>query len=441
MHRIFKNILSEDELKDQDIVKQYLEFSFHKRRTEKDPKCYINICKIFNYYPETVKDIINNINILGYYKDYFHILKYSRNDILTNYIHDLVRIQIKKDLQNLKDNKNISTLGKWLPRENSKMNRKTNFIDVFCSNFFNETNKFTARKKYRKMKTMLNDKLGTLEAKMCTNKMEEIDFEKVSPLSFKRNISTIIKHDECWDNLIKYQENKLMKLSLGNFIENVMDENNEIDLVQKIWDKKKYLMSIPFIEKNIGNSVCIIDMSKDTFLYTGEYIAIGLALLIDKYSTLNNKIYIPNLGFIYLDGNIREKVKKFLTYCIPVKEFNLLNYYNDIMSKDPSCKTMVLITNKKINDYNFLSDKNITFVKYEVYNNTYDTLYYNGTTITKYKKHTNYNENIQLFKEEKKNINSIIVQSDELNSNWHKYFIVLLLLSWLFLKIMGFFYY
>lgn len=73
----YKTILSNEQLNDPSFVKEYLEFSFKKRRPEKDAKLYINICKIYEKYPETIQELLDNINKLGYYKDYFHILKYS----------------------------------------------------------------------------------------------------------------------------------------------------------------------------------------------------------------------------------------------------------------------------------------------------------------------------------------------------------------------------
>ena len=74
----------------------------------------------------------------------------------------------KATLDNLAKEKKISTLGKWLPREKSSINKKCGFVDKFCKLFFPKIkNKFQARREYRKTKTLINQKLGTIETKIC----------------------------------------------------------------------------------------------------------------------------------------------------------------------------------------------------------------------------------------------------------------------------------
>ena len=140
-------ILSDDDIQDVDKVKLYLAESFSKRKPKKSNKLYINLCNIYNLYPNLIENILNDISKLGYYKDYFHILYFSTNYKLNNYIYNLVISQIKSDLENLEPGKKISTLGKWLPSEGSKINKKINFIDKFNSLFWEKENKFTLRKK------------------------------------------------------------------------------------------------------------------------------------------------------------------------------------------------------------------------------------------------------------------------------------------------------
>src|SRR5579885_2376372 len=105
----FKNILYDHELENVNIVKEYLTFSLNKRKPKKDFKFYINICKIYNFYPNTICDILDNIPKLGYYKDYFFILFFSRNENLNNYIYKIIINQIKKDVDNFNKKQKIST--------------------------------------------------------------------------------------------------------------------------------------------------------------------------------------------------------------------------------------------------------------------------------------------------------------------------------------------
>ena len=81
----FKTIITKENLGDQEFVKEYLEFSFYKRKPQKDVKLYKNICRIYEVYPETIKELLTNIPRLGYYKDYFHILKHNHLRMLYLY--------------------------------------------------------------------------------------------------------------------------------------------------------------------------------------------------------------------------------------------------------------------------------------------------------------------------------------------------------------------
>lgn len=152
----YTKILSDEEIQDTTLVQDYIAKSFNKRKPKKSNKLYINISNIYTVYPRLVENILNELPKLGYYKDYFHILSFSKNYQLNTYIYNIIINQVNEDLKNLKLNKPISTLGKWLPSENSKINKKINFIDNFNALFFPKNlklTKFTLRKKYRQMKT------------------------------------------------------------------------------------------------------------------------------------------------------------------------------------------------------------------------------------------------------------------------------------------------
>src|SRR5207245_2961042 len=109
------------------------------------------------------------------YKDYFYILNFSKNTNLDDYIYNIIINQLKEYLKNIKCKKQISTLGKWLPREKSEINKKINFIDKFNSKFYPDFAIYSARKRYRKLKSMLNKNLGTLEVNLCAKNYDKID--------------------------------------------------------------------------------------------------------------------------------------------------------------------------------------------------------------------------------------------------------------------------
>ncbi|NBW29483.1 hypothetical protein EBR37_03825, partial [bacterium] len=100
--------------------------------------------KLYDFYPQSVLNLISVLPLYGYYKDYFNIwemvcsfqigetLKYQKYSPLINKMVEVILEQIKKDNNNLinKNNGengffNISLLGKWMPRQG-------NHFDLGC---------------------------------------------------------------------------------------------------------------------------------------------------------------------------------------------------------------------------------------------------------------------------------------------------------------------
>ena len=428
----FKKVLNDEDLKNMDMVKSYLSFSFRQRKPKKDYKLYINVCKIFNIYPDTIKQLLDNIPTMGYYKDYFYILMFSRNSNLDAYIYNIVIDQINKDLNNLKEKKEISTIGKWLPRENCKINKQCGFIDKFNALFYpNIEDKFTARRRYRKLKTMLNIQLGTLEAKMCTKQYDNIDFKKVSHMALKRNTDALMKHDSCKVKLDEYETTTLKKMSLSAFTKELVNENHPIDKMINLWEHNRFRMEIPYIDKTVANSICIIDLSKDTFSNNAEYFTLGMASLVDQFSTLEKKVIICNDNIITFNPtmNVQDKAKHMLKYVGPCKPIDVNKYYEMAINanKTNQCKNLIFVTNKEISNMEKLSDKKITIVQYMPGNENYDIVHYNGDKIRKFRKyeHKSYNPESTQKLEHKKNIKTIITSSNELNDRHSPIYIIL----------------
>ena len=421
-HKQFKKILDDDEIKNSDFVKEYLKFSFDRRRAEKDMKLYINICKIYNSYPDTIKELLDNIPTLGYYKDYFHIYNLSKSTELNQYILDLVVKQIKIDITNLKENKEISTVGKFLPRENSKLNKNNSFIDAFCKVLYPGMKIESAKKKYRKLKTLLNAKLGTLESLLCTQQLEKINLNKVSPMALEKNKQALLGNDITRAKLDQYETELLKKLSLASFIKELLLNKHSIDKMQDLWDHNRYCMEIPFIYRLISNSVCIVDLSKDTFSSETQFFALGIALLIDQFSLVKNKTMVCNDTLVNLQGNILEKANQLLTLCGPCKELNAEKLYETVKinNKDSysEVKNLVFVSTKQLTNYEILADKKITLIHYVPKYDNFNIKYFNGSKIKEFKKYTSKNtvlRNEADYYESVKDIDNIIIESNELN--------------------------
>ncbi|ARF10077.1 hypothetical protein Indivirus_12_5 [Indivirus ILV1] len=428
MNNIYKTILSNEQINDPVFVKKYLQFSFNKRQPEKDKKLYINICKIYGSYPDTIKELLVNIPKLGYYKDYFHILKYSENNSLSDYIFELIIAQIKEDISQMKNKAKISTLGKYLPREKSKLNIKINFIDKFCNTLYPNINQFTARRKYRKLKTELNQYLGTLEAKLATKKYDEINFNKVSPYALKKNMQIINNHETSSNKFKEYLLDKLKNCSLTQFISYSLSNVFTQEEINKVWEYNRFLMDIPTLSNElVANSMCIIDLSKDTFTYKFEYFTIGLAILIDQFSLLKNKIIIAGHGLVNLDGkNVTEKAEYLMKLCGPVRKINLEDYV--VMANEMNngkCNNLIFVTSKDIGPINYILEDNKLIVRqYIPDNGGYNVLYYNGNNVKRFYREVYSGKELIVAK----NIDDIIVSSNELNDFKMPVYIILFFL-------------
>lgn len=366
------HILSPDDLTPE-LVKNYLSKSFKWRRPKKDFKLYINLCIIYERYPETIKELLTNIPTLGYYNDYFYILMFSKNMDLDTYIYDIVINQLKSDINSLSTGQKISTLGKWLPREKSNINKRCGFIDKFCAKFYPDIlNKFTARRLYRKLKTQLNEKIGTIEAKLCTKKFDQIDYTKVAPFALIRHAKTLSKNEICRQAFDEYNTNMLSKLGLVPFTKQIFLQKH-LDKIEKIWHSKRFRFNINL---DLSNCACLIDLSNATYNANAEFLTIGIALLVDKYSKLAIKLVINNEHIMNLTGDITDRFNQIINYVGPCTTLDI-NY----------CRTTLAGLNGTT-DFNLLvvttQDLMMVPQMYHIkpHDKTYDLVYHDGANIS-----------------------------------------------------------
>lgn len=431
MGSIFKHILNTLELNDPEFIKNYLKFSFSKRKAKKSNRLYINICRIYNIYPKTIEELLDNIPNLGYHKDYFYILSFSRNIKLSNYIYNIVINKIKDDIKNLKKGKQISTLGKWLPRENSIINKKTKFIDIFNSKFYPDDSKFRARKKYRKLKHLLNNKLGTLETKMCAKEYDKINFEKISYNALKKNMNALNKHEDCKNKMIEFEKEQLKKNTLSNFIKEILSEAHDPKMIEQVWEfnRKRYLDEIPYLNKLITKSVGLFDLSKDTFKCDMQYFTIGVALLFDTFSESKMLLLNNQNDKCILTGTTCDKVKKMMMSCGPCPIINLENYKDALTNN----KNLLIVSYKDEIDFDCFKDQKISSLHIQLnYNDNFSIIYFNGLKVKKLVKYDSPDikqSNNAIWKIEHKNIVNIINESNELNGFSYPIYLIMALFA------------
>lgn len=431
-----KKLLTYEEASNEEIVRDYITKSFNKRRPQKSKFVYINLSEIYCFFPKLVTEILDNIGQLGYYKDYFHILSYSLTDNLNDYIYTKVASQINDDLVKLGKKREISTLGKWLPSENSKINRKINFIDKFNVVFFKDTvpninsgfTKFTLRKKYRQIKTKINQYLGTLETLMSLKEYDKVNLNKVSPNALKRHKHHLMQVPEMRKKINEFELDKLIKMSLVDFIKELFSDNYDIQTLEQVWMQNNYNFKMPYVNQIINNAVCVIDLSKDAFNNNSHYMAIGMALLTNKLSKFKDIIVCKN-NVVTFDKNdsLIEKKNKLLKYCGPCSETISPSDYKQLININEKY-TLLFVTPRKI-----LCVNNIDFTQIiPYYNNNYEIIHF---TNNKVKKNLKIQEDILTSDK----INIIVNNSEELNDNRsHLIFILCVLWFWMAVKIMEF---
>lgn len=206
---------------------------FHKRNPRggegEKQITYTMLLNIYNHYPDTIVKLVHLLADFGYYKDFYQIWEAISNLVTTEIdkasgaekkkatefyftkynplISEIVKYTIQQrnsDLDTLKnDEKNISLIGKWIPREGSHFAKKCHWYQrnregmlvrktlvdmmVFCLASINGTKLDTNKKyptywykKYRAGNTLLTNKLTVPEIAMCAGQYADIKFEHVA---------------------------------------------------------------------------------------------------------------------------------------------------------------------------------------------------------------------------------------------------------------------
>ena len=131
---------------------------------------------------------------------------YSRWDIiwdligytarLDEKIKDLVMNQYKSDVENMRNGKPISLLGKWLPSYNtSSFETKKKAIRVAKVCFNIDLTHNAGQQLYRKMISNLRKYINVLERKISANEWKEIDYSSVPSNANIKYKNAFIKHD------------------------------------------------------------------------------------------------------------------------------------------------------------------------------------------------------------------------------------------------------
>lgn len=140
---------------------------------------------------------LSNIAEYGRWDDIISFL--GIDDAVDQEIAKIIMVQIDNDFINMKNNQPISLLGKWLPSENAS-SKKTKTLAKKIIKLLDKT-----PRQYRLILTQLRRYLRVVEAQMCANKWEDIDYEKVPSLANLRYKDAFMRHDS--ERRSKYLKN------------------------------------------------------------------------------------------------------------------------------------------------------------------------------------------------------------------------------------------
>lgn len=288
------------------------------KRPQKKWYVYGKISKFYRKYPETIKSILKNINKIGYYKDWFYILVTGKhNKSLVDYIYKLILDKLAEDLKSYDRGEKISTLSKWMPRENGFFDKKVDFVNKFSELLFpDEKRGFTRKKKYRKMMSKLNKYLDTTEIKLCNKDMKNINFNNISNICLHKHKKMFIEHEDTNINFQKYLFDKYLKFNIFSFTKKILSTNIlpfEQNILIKIWNTKKefyinnFFHKIYTLNNNNKKYNILLDMSSNMINTSTLYVIIGSILVLVEHFKLDyiytncykpNKISLKNLNVI-----------------------------------------------------------------------------------------------------------------------------------------------
>lgn len=302
---------------------------------------------------------LDNIAEYGRWDDLVYLI--GINEFLDEHIREIIKSQLDEDLNNIKEKKSISLLGKWLPSENAssnttkKMAKKVRKLLGMSS------------KSYRLMLSKLRKYSNIVEVNMCGNTWKDIDYTKVPSLANLRYSNAFLEHDK--ERRIKYLNavergdarfnmrvatpiDVVSQYTFSGFLRNrVKDYDEVLELAWKnlknidIKDTLVVSDSSGSMTVKVNGSTMALDVANALAIYTSEH---NSGVYKDKYITfssnpcfidlsnddsLHNKLITANSYSEIANTNIEAVFKLILDVAVE----------NDI-SEDEMIKSVLIIS-------------------------------------------------------------------------------------------------
>lgn len=137
--------------------------------------------------PEMIIPVINLIPEYGRYDDLWCLLD---NQESAKVVYNIVDEQLIEDLHNMKKNKPISLLAKWMPSINASSAQTKKYAKQFCKVFG------LTEREYRQILSRLRKYLDVVETKMSAKNWSEIRYEAVPSKANLIYSNAFLKKDE-----------------------------------------------------------------------------------------------------------------------------------------------------------------------------------------------------------------------------------------------------
>lgn len=245
---------------------------------------------------------IRNLHLIAEYGRWDDLVSLLGVDVeLDAHILYLIQCQLNDDLSNLRSNKPISLLAKWLPSENAS-SMETKLLAKKIRKGLE-----LSSKDYRQMLSKLRKYSNVVEVQMCDNAWSEIDYEKVPSLANLKYRRAFLRNDE--DRRIAYLDSvkkggSKLNMSVANpvdvvtrYSENMMwrHEVKPLDeTLELAWKNLKdvYVQDTLVVADGsgsmtmrVGGKTTALDVANALAIYTSEH---NKGEYKDKYITFSN---------------------------------------------------------------------------------------------------------------------------------------------------------
>jgi Mg-chelatase subunit ChlD len=300
---------------------------------------YMMIHIWYDFYPElamfALKCLVDlgekNIHQYGSWKDIKYFCKYCKNNTSSNYLEhpliiyaiQLINNQLGIDYQNfLSGINNISLLARWVPREKSSFgwlykplasDYYKNYMHTAVTDWQIKRAILKCKTEYRKLLSVLNTKLDTLQIKQCGKKWRDINFDNVTSISVSKqkkaflniNKNGEVRYPNNYDRIncaehfrsrikkSKLEEDNTVEIKgkrvgMADFTKQALElivtrNQDEIDLLNSQWrDNSSQTPAL-------GNMIAMVDVSGSM---SGDpmNVAISLGIRIANKSILGKRV-------------------------------------------------------------------------------------------------------------------------------------------------------